>query len=69
MNAFVSKATRVNPKPANKQAKDVAPVGDSIDAERGYGVLDRADPTSYDRGRRGLAPPVRNYPNIAYDEE
>lgn len=69
MSHFVNKLTPKNPEPSNAKASDKVKVGDKIDMECGYAVLDRADPTSYDRSRRGIAPPVRDFPNISYDEE
>jgi len=67
-NPFVNQLDPLNDLPRRSRADD-QPVSRKIDAECGYAVLDRADPGSYDRSRRGLTPRVYEGPNIPMDEE
>jgi len=67
-NAFVSKGTVVNPLPDNAKTSD-KPVSKKIDADCGYAVLSRADPTAFDRSRQGIEPREIEGPNIAFDED
>jgi len=66
-NAFVQQLEPLN-KAADKRTylKDEK-AGDY--AQDGYQTLQAADPQSYDRSRRGIAPRVYEYPNVAYDED
>lgn len=70
-NTFKARLRPLNPLPESTLPADRCPEGATGQemARDGYTVLDRADPRDpFDRNRRGLTPPERDYPNVAYDE-